>query len=469
MYVSFLFHIAFAEIKSNYYLIILREEGVISGQVISKIDQSHRCLSIHEIFNQSLANQHLLKRIKYYHVPCRKQRDLICFYDSTQFCLCNLDHETNCFEFNHTTNYKCRADDYCENSGYCFEDDPKCPSASFCACLDCYHGSRCQLSTKESTLSLDSILVYHIQPKININQQPVIIKTTIGVITVMFLLGLINGIFSISIFRTVQSRQVGVGFYLYTSSILSIIITSILTIKFWFFYLLHTALINNQIVMNAQCVVIDFLLRFLLSTSDWFSACVAIERVLNISQGVTFNKRKSIRIAKRIIPIVFFFTVCTHLHDPVHRELIYDAEEQRTYCVTKYSSILKIYDSILNVIHFFVPFSINCISAVLIIIKAARSRSNAQKKLTYRQLLREQFHLHKHLLISALVLIILGVSRLIFSFLSGCMKSARDSWFYLIGYFISFTPPISTFIVFILPSDTYKKEFVSIIDHFRYH
>jgi hypothetical protein len=191
--------------------------------------------------------------------------------------------------------------------------------------------------------------------------------------------------------------------------------------------------------------------------------------VLNISRGVYFNKIKSKQIAKWIIIIILLLTICTHIHDPIHRHLIDDKEEQRIWCVTKYSSFLKIYDLILNVIHFSVPFSINCISAVIVIVIAARTRSNAQKKLSYKQLLLEQFQHHKHLLISSLILIVLGVSRLIFSFLSGCMKSARDSWFYLIGYFISFIPPISTLIVFILPSDTYKKELISAINRFRFH
>jgi hypothetical protein len=38
------------------------------------------------------------------------------------------------------------------------------------------------------------------------------------------------------------------------------------------------------------------------------------------------------------------------------------------------------------------------------------------------------------------------------------MKSANDAWLYLIGYFISFMPPMLTFVVFIFPSKFYKKE-----------
>lgn len=32
-----------------------------------------------ELFNETFANQHLLKRIKYYHISCQKQPELVCF------------------------------------------------------------------------------------------------------------------------------------------------------------------------------------------------------------------------------------------------------------------------------------------------------------------------------------------------------------------------------------------------------
>ncbi|UJR16810.1 hypothetical protein I4U23_003709 [Adineta vaga] len=57
-------------------------------------------------------------------------------------------------------------------------------------------------------------------------------------------------------------------------------------------------------------------------------------------------------------------------------------------------------------------------------------------------------------------IVILALPRLIFAFVLECMKSARDSVsLFVVGYFISFIPPLLTFTVFILPSKTYMKEF----------
>lgn len=186
-YTEIIFHITIVETFNNYYLIILQEKGVISENISTDINPSHRCLSIHEVFEPIRANQHLLKRIKYYHLPCEQRLDLLCFYDDVHFCLCNLARQANCFQFNHSTTYDCHGHNYCENRGQCFRDDSECPTSSTCGCPDCYFGSRCQFSTKGSTLSLDMILGYYINPNIQLNQQPMIIKIAIALTTIIFI------------------------------------------------------------------------------------------------------------------------------------------------------------------------------------------------------------------------------------------------------------------------------------------
>jgi hypothetical protein len=47
------------------------------------------------------------------------------------------------------------------------------------------------------------------------------------------------------------------------------------------------------------------------------------------------------------------------------------------------------------------------------------------------------------------------------------MKSSSDVWLFLFGYFISFIPPMLTFVVFIVPSKFYKKEFHKSVAQFR--
>ncbi|CAF4452203.1 unnamed protein product, partial [Adineta steineri] len=65
------------------------------------------------------------------------------------------------------------------------------------------------------------------------------------------------------------------------------------------------------------------------------------------------------------------------------------------------------------------------------------------------------------------VLILFSISRVIISFASGCMKSMTDSWLFLFGYFISLIPPLLTFVLFVLPSTTYKQAFRKAISRYR--
>jgi hypothetical protein len=354
----------------------------------------------------------------------------------------------------------------CENDGQCFQDDEKCPTSAICVCADCYYGSRCQLSTKGSALSLDTILGYQIRLNTGIGGQTKVVKFTIALTTIMLVLGTISGLLSILTFQRKKIRDFGCGLYLLASSIISLIIISMLIMKFWFLVTLQNGSITNRSFGHIQCVVIDFVLRVLLSTNDWLIACVAIERAVNISKGANFNKTRSTQLAKWIIPIVVLFSSCTHIHEPIHRHLIDDEDEGRTWCVTNYSSSLEKFDWAINIIHFSIPFLINGLSAVVIITKAARSRATAHKKQSYNKILYEQFQCHKHLLISSFILILLALPRLIISFIFGCMKSARNPWIYLIGYFISFISPMLNFVVFILPSAVYKKEFKELVKSF---
>ena len=462
-YTTTSFNIVFAQIFDRYYLIVLHQQTIITAHISTEINPAHRCRSLVELFNETFVNQHLIKRIKFYHLPCQQHRELLCFYDDVHLCLCTLDRTANCWKFDHNMTYECEKSKYCGNDGQCFQDSLTCATSSFCACHRCYFGSRCQFSTKGSTLSLDIILGYHIRSKNTLNQQTTIVKSAIALTSIIFVAGMMNSFLSFPTFRGKETRGVGCGLYLFTTSILSMIIVVILALKFAFLVASQIGSINDRWFLSVQCISMDFLLRSLLSTSDWLSACVSIERAINVLQGVKFNKTKSRRVARWMILIVVLCATCSYIHDPIHRRLIDDEEEQRSWCVTHYSAFVQIFDSIINILHFTFPFVINGISALIVIITITRTRSSAQKTKSFKDHLYEQLHHHKHLLISPLILVLLALPRLVISFLSGCMESARQSWLYLIGYYISFIPAIMTLVVFILPSELYKKEFIETI------
>ncbi|CAF4645294.1 unnamed protein product [Rotaria sp. Silwood1] len=298
-------------------------------------------------------------------------------------CVCDINRFSNCFLFNHTSNNDCQGYNRCENGGQCFQNNETCPTKSTCICPDCYYGAKCQFSTKGFMFSLDSILGYHIKPKISINRQPLIIKISILISTIILISGLISGLLSIVTFRRKKPRQVGTGYYLLLSSITSIFTIIILTIKFWQLIFSQMSLINNRSILYFNCISIDVILKIFLSSSEWLNACVAIERIISIMKGVHFNRKKT----------------------------------------------------------------------------SAYNRIGVQPDQSFQQHLQHQIQKHQHLLFAPCMLILLNLPRLIISFTSGCMRSARKPWLYLIGYFVSFIPSMLMFFVFILPSKNYKNEF----------
>ena len=205
---------------------------------------------------------------------------------------------------------------------------------------------------------------------------------------------------------------------------------------------------------------------------QWLNACVAIERAITAIKGARFVKKKSKQAAKLVIIILLIIIIGTSIHDPISRRLIDeenndDDNMKRIWCIVSYRSSLQVYNYIIHIFHFFGPFMINLISAIILITKKSRQQSNLHTQRSYKEILREQFRQHKHLLTAPIVLVILALPRLIITFVSKCMKSTGDSWLFLVGYFISFIPPMLTFVVFILPSKFYKKEFHKSVHQFR--
>ncbi|CAF4641175.1 unnamed protein product [Rotaria sp. Silwood1] len=461
LYLSQPFNILLLQIPNQYYYLgILREMFIPSENIYTKIKLRQRCFSIDELLNNTLRNSGYLHRTKYYPLLCRQYLQMRCFYDNDLLCICDIDRFSNCFFFNHTMNYDCQGYNYCENDGQCFQNNETCPTKSTCVCQDCYYGAKCQFSTKGFLFSLDPILSYHVKPNVSLIHQPLIIKISIIISTIMFILGLISGLLSILVFHRVKPRQVGSGYYLLVSSITSIFMIIVLTIKFWQLILSQMSLINNRSLLTFNCISIDFVLKVLLASSEWLNACVAVERMISVIHYTSFNKKRSKQLAKLVISSVFLVTIITQIHDPIHRQLIDDTDddEQRIWCFVEYSSSIGIYNSFITLCHFLVPFSINLITALVIIKKIARRRSNIYPEQSFQDHFQRQMHRHQHLLCAPCMLIVLGLPRLIVSFSKRCMKSAREPWFHLIGYFVSFIPSMLTFIVFVLPSKTYKNE-----------
>lgn len=156
----------------------------------------------------------------------------MCLYDEIYLCVCDLDRFANCFEFDHSMNYDCQGYNDFQNGGHCFQNNAPCLSKLICVCQDCFYSSRCQISMKGFTFSLDFILAYFIKPSVSFRKQSSIIKVSVALMTLMLVLSLINGSLIILTFYGKKPKQVGSIYYLLVSSIISICTVILLAIKF---------------------------------------------------------------------------------------------------------------------------------------------------------------------------------------------------------------------------------------------
>jgi len=287
---------------------------------------------------------------------------------------------------------------------------------------------------------------------------------------VMFIAGLINSILSFITFQNKQLRIFGCGIYLLASSFTSFGTVTMFLVKYWFVVVTHMNSKNSIGVARAGCKLIEPLLKLFVYWDAWLNACIAIERAVNVWKGVNFNREKSKRFAKIIILLLPFCIISSIIHEPINRQLVEFKDKitvETAWCVTDYSRSLEKYNTAILFIHLVSPFVMNLFSALFIIFGAAHQRSIAQPGRSYRVHAQEQFEEHKQLIISPLVLVILASPRLIIALLSGCINISKDRWVYLSAYFISFIPSMLVFVIFVLPSSTYKKKFQETLKTWR--
>jgi hypothetical protein len=353
-------------------------------------------------------------------------------------------------------------------------------------------GDRCDFYITGIGLTLDDILRAELRLNTTFNDQSLSIKLSAALTTIMFVAGCVNSILSFVTFRNKDCQQVGCGSYLLASSVTSLLTITMLTIKFWFVVLTKIYVSISLSVLEGGCIFIEPILKLFLYFDGWLNACVAVERAVQVFKGVNFNRKKSKHFAQRLILILPYCISITLVHELVYRDLsvyytgtddinadktlasneygtktIADTKERYVSCVTRYSSSLQNYNTVILFVHLVAPFIANLLSALFIIFGAARQRSKTRTKQTFRQHVREQFRDHKQLIISPVILLILSFPRLIMSLVPGCVKTSVSLWLYLAAYFISFIPSILIFVIFVIPSQTYMKAFKQSFDCIR--
>ena len=451
-------HLVFIQIHQNYFFTHIKDISI--NESSSMFGQLSRCPSVNEILDDTLRILPRIRQIKMYHRLCQNYTHLSCFFDDHYMCLCTSERHANCFEFTFQSASACRGESHCQNGGSCFYRHPTCSANTLCICSECYFGEQCQFYAESFGVTLDDILRYEFRQYLPISEQKLSVIISAIATALMLAMAIVSSLLSLLTFRSPKVRKVGSGLYLLVASIISFFTIVVFNIKFWFLVSSQLDLITNQTILRRGCVIIEPLLKILFYFDNWLKACVAIERSLIVAQGLEFNQVKSKRIARWSIFILPILISSTTMHELIYRDLVdKDEERRRSWCVVHYSASWRKYNLTIVLLHFLAPFFINLSSTIFIILNVARRRVFIRAKYSYQRYLCEQFSEHKHTLISPIILVILSLPRLIISLLSSCIGSSHDPKLYLTAYFISLTPSVLMFVVFVIPSELYKQEF----------
>jgi hypothetical protein len=458
------FQLAFIQASNTYYLAALQQSPKTS--ISTLISPKQECKTVEQI-NSTVSAMFEYQRIIYFHYFCQTDFNLICFIDKNYLCLCTNDHHANCLKFNGERNFQCPSNNYCGNGGQCLQDHPTCPSTKICLCPNCFFGDRCQFYAKGLGSTLDEILGYEIKPNTLLSKQPVTVKVGAAVTMSIFMIGITNSILAIIIFSRKKPQEVGCGIYLLASSITSLIIMILFALKFWFLFYSHQDVNGQQRIIQGNCFGLEPLLKVFLYLDSWLNACVAIERIVSIFQGINFNKNRSRRVARCITILLFLIVPSLLIPQFIYLDIFNDETEERSWCVVKYAPWLQTYNSILIFFHYFAPLSINIFSAIFIIIVSALQRAHTQRDRRFWVHFKSKLQQHKHMLMSSAIIVCLTLPYLIISIKLDCKKSSNLFWFYFIGYFLSFLPATFVFMIFVLPSSLYKQELTELIAYIR--
>lgn len=273
----------------------------------------------------------------------------------------------------------------------------------------------------------------------------------------IFVVGAFNNMCSFVTFKRPTPRKVGVGNYLFLISILNQCALFCLLCKF-----VHILLGNWHRTNDASCKIISYLLSVVTRSTYWMASWITIDRLaMTIFPTALVWKSPRLAINKSIVTCLLILGI--HIHELFYYTIISQPDYSMTFCVTDYNQIIaKKYNSVNTLIHSIAPFFIQVISITLLIIFVARSRANvAQKRLHYKQILQEQFKKQKELYITPIIHIVSSLPNVVLAFSLACTQTSDlQRHVLLAAYLFSYIPSMLGFIVYVLPSPNYKKEFI---------
>ena len=377
-------------------------------------------------------------RVFNYHAVCRNTTQL-CFHDARYLCICEENRtRVDCFVWN-TTSDRCTR---CFAGGICIQGDPEVKSDFQCVCPQCSYGDRCEFTTHALGFTLDFLLATD-------SSFVRILYTSVAAL--LFAIGIFNNLCSYFTFKRPQPRKISVGNYLLFVSIVNQCALCILLLKF-----VHIMNVfkDSDILDLLSCKIIDYLLFTFTRATFWLTSWITCTR-LQIILYPTSRLFKNARIAVQLTSGTMIALGLMHVPDLLFTSMFMDS------CILNVDNPhISTYIRVNTLFNYLAPFVIQTIGITSVIVLAARSRSNATgRNQTFRQVFSKMLRTQKELYMTPAIIIVSALPQTVLSFSLACSQpSPWQSHLLLSAYLLSYTPQVSGFVLFVLPSQGYRRE-----------
>jgi hypothetical protein len=294
----------------------------------------------------------------------------------------------------------------CLSRGKCLQNDPQDSNGFVCLCPSCHRGRQCQFSLQAFDFTLDSLLVGYSR-KVKI--------TYVFLACLLFIIGLFNNICSFATFKRVAPRKFGVGNYLFIVTCLNQIALFCLLFKF--------IQITVGFAGVESCRSMSYLFSVFTRSTYWLTSWISVER-LGLILFPTSSSLKNPRLAIGMSITTLIILVAMHVHEIIDYTSISDPSTGSPICVPNFDrALVSTYNRISTAIHHLVPFCVQVILITFLIIMAARSRvKTVEHKMTYGQVLKNQFRTQKELYVMPAIIVLSALPQAILTFSFACIQ-----------------------------------------------
>lgn len=429
------------------------------------LTSENKCFSIETSdrgdFNHSRWNSSTA--LFFYHQICRTRENLsgmlTCFYDVYYFCICERDYtRAECFGYSQS-NDQCSL---CLSNGFCLKGELNNPRDFLCICPRCFSGQMCQHSNEFLGFTFDSLII-----KDMIQNHRLFSIIYMFIVSIIFLIGLFNNICSYLTFIRPKPRKFGVGYYLLLVSLINPCSLLLLLFK-----VIHIVLgSDGSLYENPQsnlytCKLVSYFLSLFTRITYWLTSFVTLERLCMVLLP-TSTIFKNPRFALGLSGLTVLIISAMHVHELFYYTTTVDTSytlANVTLCVTNYrQSSISTYNRFNIFIHYCIPFVIQVISITVTIMRTAvsRAKTRGNSRETFAMLFMKQFRTQKENYVTPMILVFSSLPQAILSFSYACteLKQSWQRYTLLITYFLSYLPQILGFLLYVLPSATFSKEF----------